>query len=84
VSNLNHPGRKVFTEGRPVPSLDTSHPHRLPQAVEPAAETRTETASTYDAAKEMRFAVLSLTAAVALWALLLSVLASRLEPPSLF
>jgi len=84
MSNLNHPGREAFSEGRPVPGLDTSHPHRLPQAVEPAAEPRTETAPADAANQEMRFAVLSLTAGVALWALLLSVLASRLQPPSLF
>ena len=84
MSNLNHPGREAFTEGQPLAGLDLAQPRRLPVAACPANAHGAEATPARATAQEMRFAVLSLTAAVAMWALLVSVLATRLQPPSLF
>lgn len=91
MSNLNHPGRAALAEGGPVRTLETERLGTLSQALAAASPLQPGGSPLQPggsparpAVQEMVFALVSFCAAIGMWAGLVYVLASRLQPPTLF
>ncbi len=84
MSNLNHPGRAALAEGGPVRTLETERLGTLSQALAAASPLQPGGSPARPAVQEMVFALVSFCAAIGMWAGLVYVLASRLQPPTLF